>query len=256
MRYDKEFSLSDIFTNDKYKARAILCVFVVIIAVLIVLARTAPEPEKKESTNNTSNNNTNTNTNNLPEINDNSSDSNSLYNRFSFIRLNNYEFNFTIDTNKKIIVDGQRFDNKFKMLVKSDNESYEYQMRNKITKAKINGVLTSVNTPTVLIDYFDNNVLYTLLYYSQKTEETTEKIEYTISNSYLSKLLSQQINISIPDDKKEINNKITVYLNNNKINHIYMDLNNFVENIQEIEKLTIDLKYDKVGQINDFKLDF
>lgn len=256
MRYDKEFSLSDIFTNDKYKARAILCVFVVIIAVLIVLARTAPEPEKKESTNNTSNNNTNTNTNNLPEINDNSSDSNSLYNRFSFIRLNNYEFNFTIDTNKKIIVDGQRFDNKFKMLVKSDNESYEYQMRNKITKAKINGVLTSVNTPTVLIDYFDNNVLYTLLYYSQKTEETTENIEYTISNSYLSKLLSQQINISIPDDKKEINNKITVYLNNNKINHIYMDLNNFVENIQEIEKLTIDLKYDKVGQINDFKLDF
>ena len=256
MRYDKEFNLSDIFTNDKYKARVVLGVFVLIIAVLIILARTAPETEKKENTNNTTNHNTNTTPNNLPEINNNDSDSSSIYNRFSFLRLNNYEFSFTIDTNKKIIIDGERFDNKFKMIVKSGNESYEYQMRNKISKAKINGTLTTVNTPTVLIDYFDNNVLYTIIYYSQKVEETIEKIEYNISNSYLSKLLSQQINISIPEDKKEINNTIIVYLNNNKINHIYLDLNNFVENIQEIDKLTIDLKYDKVGQINDFKLEF
>ena len=257
MRYDKEFSLSDIFTNEKYKARAILLFFALIILILIILARTTPKNDNGTKSNNNTSNNTNVNDNTtLPNNNGSTENTGILYNRFSFLRLNNYEFLFTIDTNKKIVINGQRFDNKFKMTVKSEEESYEYQMRDNVAKAIINDKLTTVSTPTVLINYFDNNTLYSIIYYSDLVEETQNTIEYKITNDKLAKVLSKQINIAISEDKKELTNKIVVDLNNNKINHINFDFNNFVDNVHEVEKLIIDLKYDKVGQIDDFELDF
>ncbi len=249
MKYDKEFSLSDIFTNEQYRARAILLVFVIIITILILLVRTAKPVENKLDDSTTINNNeiiTNTNDN----------DSNSLYSRFSFIKLNNYEFTFSIDTNKEILITGKRFDNKLRMTVKSNSESYEYQIKNQKAKAMINGTLSDVNMPIVLFDYFDINVLYTIISNSQKVEDTTDKIEYQITNEKLSKLLSTQIINVLNEEDKGLNNSIIVYLNNNKIYHIYFDLNNITKCVDEIEKLTIDLKYENIGQVSDFVLDF
>jgi len=262
MNYNEGFNLSDVLTNEKYRARAVLLFFVLIIGVLIILARTGKPMENNQNTNT---NNNNTQTNQTTENNDNNStihsqgeenDPNSIYNRLSFIRLNNYEFDFSIDTIKKIEIVGKRFDNKIKMVLTSNNETYDCTINNGIAKAKINNEVKIINKPIVIIDYFDNNTLYTILKYSKEVKNEDNKIEYQISNGTLLNILPSTITTNIRVDNKDLNNTITVSLKNNKIYEININLDNLVLNVEDIKNLSIDLKYNKVGQIDDFELDF
>ena len=259
MDYNNGFNLSDIFTNDTYKSRAILAFFGLVLIVLIVFARTS-EPkknvkdQKKEEQQ-------------VEEVEQvqniefqhsaaDEQDENSLYNRYSFIRLNNYSLDFEIKAKSNIHIIGERYDYKYKLDVDIDGQKYEYQARNNLAKVKYNDEYKTADLPYVLINYFDNNEIYNVIYGSKKISETDGIVEYKITNAEIMNILPKEVSTNIYVERPDLSNTIIVTLNNNKISEISLDLTNLVLNVDELKELNITLKYDKIGQINDFNIDF
>ena len=259
MDYNNGFNLSDIFTNDTYKSRAILAFFGLVLIVLIVFARTS-EPKKntkeqKEEEQQVEDVQTTNNTEFQHTLSD-EQDENSLYNRYSFIRLNNYALDFEVKTKNNIHITGERFDYKYKLDVDIDGQKYEYQARNNLVKVKYNDEIKTADLPYVLINYFDNNEIYNVIYNSKKINEKDGIVEYKITNTEIMNILPKEVSTNVYVEKPDLSNTIIVTLNNNKISVINLDLTNLVLNVEELKELNITLKYDKIGQINDFNIDF
>ena len=263
MNYDNGFKLSDMFSDEKYKARFFLLVFGVLFVILIILVRTTGGNNTNNTANtNTANNNNNNNQTNVTQIQDvnptesDLADENSLYNRFSFLRLNNYELNFNVKAGKEIKVTGVRFDNKYNLEVTSGKESFNYQARNNMVKVKINNEYQTTDFPYVLFDYFDNNMLYYILINAEKVNEEDNIVKYVINNEKMLNVLPSNVSSTIYVEDKSLKNDIVLTLNNNKINKIDLDLTNLIKKTNELNELIISLEYSNIGQINDFNIEF
>jgi hypothetical protein len=267
MKNDKDFDISSFFTNDKYKSRAILFVYLIVFVILIMLVRFNNTPEKNSKENNsTQEKEEAVHDDDLETINydemvhtiEEENDSNSLYNRFSFLRINNYSFVFDVKIEKEFVVTGNRYDNKYKMVLENinDNAKIDYVSKNGKTKANLKGEYENVDLPITYIDYFDNVNLYNILMNSKKVEQDGNKIKYSITNSKLEPFILDDY-ISLFDENKDNENEIIIYVNeNNKINQIDMNLINVSSIDDEHNSVLISLKYDNFAKINDFEVDF
>ncbi len=260
MNYNNDFKLSDLFTNEQYKARTILIFFLIIIIILTVMVRTTDsKPVNKDKEDNGKENppvEEQVTPGEFIHSKEDELDETSLYNRFSFLRLNNYEFNFVINSDSVVNINGKRFDNKMQMMVQSGKEAYEYQVRNNMVKARVDGEFRNTDLPYVVLNFFDNVELYNLIRYSNLVNEEDEYIDYDITNEKLLNILPSNIANNVYIEKMELKNNIRVYLTNNKITRIEINMTNFILKVQGITKLEISLNYEKIGQVDDFSIEF
>ena len=95
MNYNNDFKLSDLFTNEQYKARTILIFFLIIIIILTVMVRTTDSKPVNKDKDNKENENPpveeQVNPGEFIHTNEDELDETSLYNRFSFLRLNHLQ---------------------------------------------------------------------------------------------------------------------------------------------------------------------
>jgi len=260
MNYDNGFKLSDMLSDEKYKARFFLIVFGVIFVVLILLVRTTGgNTTNKNSTINNTNNNEQqppAQTQTVTPSEDDLQNENSLYNRFSFLRLNNYQLDFNIKAGKDIKIAGTRFDNKYNLKVTVENETFNYQARNNMVKVKVEDEWQTTDFPYVLLNYFNNDMLYYIIANADKISDEENIVRYTINNEKLLNALPSNVSSNIYVEDKTLNNGIVLTLNNNKIYKIDMNLTNLIKKTNELNELVISLEYSNIGQINDFSIDF
>ena len=259
MNYDNGFKLSDMLSDEKYKARFFLIVFGAIFVILIILVRTTGGNTTNKNSNNVVNNNEQHNpvqTQTITPTDEDLQNENSLYNRFSFLRLNNYQLDFNVKAGKDIKITGNRFDNKYSLKVTIDNESFEYQARNNMVKVKTEGEWQTTDFPYVLLNYYDNDFLYYVIKSADKISDEENIVRYTISNEKLLNVLPSNVSSNIYVEEKTLNNGIVLTLNNNKINKIELNLTNLIKQTKELNELIISLEYSNIGQINDFSIDF
>ena len=57
-------------------------------------------------------------------------------------------------------------------------------------------------------------------------------------------------------EKMDLKNNIRIYLTNNKINRIEINMTNFILKVDGISKLELSLNYEKIGQVDDFSIEF
>ncbi len=259
MNYDNGFKLSDMLSDEKYKARFFLIVFGAIFVILILLVRTTGGNTTNKNSNTVVNDHeqqTPVQTQTVTPSNEDLQNENSLYNRFSFLRLNNYQFDFNVKAGKDINIAGNRFDNKYNMKVTINNESFDYQARNNMVKVKAEGEWQTTDFPYVVLNYFDNDLLYYVILNSDKISDEENIVRYTISNEKLLNLLPNNVSANIYVEEKALNNGIVLTLNNNKIKKIDLNLTNLIKKTNELNELIISLEYSNIGQINDFSIDF
>ena len=260
MNYDNGFKLSDMLSDEKYKARFFLILFGAIFVILILLVRTTGgNTTNKNANNNTINNNEQQNpvqTQTVTPTEEDIQDENSLYNRFSFLRLNNYQLDFNVTAGKNVKIVGNRFDYKYDLKVSVDNESFEYQARNNMVKVKVENEWQTTDFPYVLLNYFDNDLLYFVIANADKISDEENIVRYSIKNEKLLNVLPNDVSANIYVEDKELNNGIVLTLKNNKISKIDLNLTNLVKKTNELNELIISLEYSNIGQINDFNIEF
>ena len=271
MKFNNGFDINELLSDEKYRARLILAGYAIVFIVIIILIRTSNTGYKNNSSN-TNSNNTNTTTN-TETVNTNSetsseygemihtqsdeSNTDSLYNRFSFLRLNNYHFNYVFDFGDKLAIDGEKYDEKIRFSVTNtqNDNTVEYFANSDTLKVKLDGKYESAEYPTIYIDCFDNVKLYTILKMSKLNSTEDNVLIYTISNKLLSEVVMSSYSLTVNRDEDRFN-EIRVTLENNKITAIDLDLTNLLGQNSDLKKLLISLKYDKFAQIGDFTIDF
>ena len=267
MNYNNSFNFNELFSDEKYRARIILAFYAVIFIAIIVLLRVnnvesnsnSNTSNKVENTSNAEVQNTESNeiyNDDMPHSQSDETDNNSIYNQFSFLRLNNYHFSYDVDFGETIKIDGKKYDNKMIFFVENsqNDKKLEYQVNNDIIKVRLDE-FESADYPVLFINYFDNSVLYKILRLSKKIKSEENSIIYSIDNSTLSNFAIGDYSAMVNRDSS-LTNEIKVVLNNNKICEIDMDLNNFISEGGDYSKLMISLKYDNFAQISDFNIDF
>ncbi len=260
---DNKFNIVDTFSDEKTRARVVLAFYLCIIVVLIIFIRlgdSSTNSDKVEE-NVVESDVSETTENNYEEpytyTKEDYEDDNSLYNRFSFLRSNNYSFEIEIDYDKDVIISGKRYNNKYKMNVndKLDNLSIDYLVKDGVIKAYHEGEYKEVDMPVTLIDYFNNYTLYNILNDCTLVEEKNNEVKYSISNKKLKKYLLSDFSYFLDDDDNK-NNEVVMKLKNNKMYEIHFKINGSKDLEVAKEYVNIAIKYDNYTQIDDFNIDF
>ena len=256
MNYNKGFNYSELFTDKKYRSRLILAIYAIVFIILIAFLRTEikngnidSNSFNEENNNDMIDNNTNNNT-------DNNTDDNSyIENIFSYINMNNYNFEYTLYYNDdKYISSGKRYDRKYDFDLTNGKQTMHYLVSGPIVKAKnkedIDASYMTTNLPYSYINYFDNDTLKEILINAKQISVDT----YEITNGALAPLIDNRSNFIISDD--ELVNHIMLEIKNNIVVGIDLDFSNLFFGDSDIFNFKISLKYSNFGLIDNFSVNF
>ena len=235
----KKFNFLDMISDKTQRSRFFLLVYLVLFIILIVFIRFS----MKSSLNNNKDNNKVEENNNKeikePVIND---------DMFSFIDLNNYEFNYNVSIGDSIsLIEGKRFDDKFSFTLNNDGYVlYFIGLKNFIKASEtIDGEYKLTGFPYVLVNYFDIDVLKEMI-----SKSVINNDKYEITNEEISKIT--KFNKTTNNDAT---NTIQLIKNNNKVTQINLDLSNVISSyLNEEVSANISLKFYNFGLIDDFKV--
>lgn len=254
------FNYSDLFYDKKYKSRLILAVYGILFIILIVAIRTVGTDNASNTVTNNEIENKEENiiNNEIEEETDTEKEEDSeIEKQFSYILMNNYDFEFTLYYNDTTyIANGKRYDRKYDFEFGNEESTLKYLVSGNIVKAKIvsseETEYNSIPLPYFYINYFDGNKVKTII-------ENAAMIEngiYEISNEALYEFVEEeyQKEIEITEDM----NKIYLTLKNNIVTEVIFDITSFVKNIEgtDVESAKISLKYNNFGLIDDFEVIF
>ena len=223
MKYDSDFNLSSLFTEKKYRARLILGVYLVFFIVLISISRSSVSNNKES----------NAKKDILPG--------------FSFLSMNNYEFEYILHLNgEEYILLGKRFNDKLSFTVSNKDEKKEYLVSGNTVKMKENEMYVNTKLPYYYINYFDNDVIQNIIRDSEKITDT----EYEITNLKLSKYIDSSFKYN--NKEKDLKNSVDLTFKNGNVVGIDFDLVNLFSDVDELNELKISLNYKNFGLIDDF----
>lgn len=244
----KKFNLIDIINDKQKRSRAILLIYLVFFILLVIMVRFNLKSSLTKNNENTEANNTENVTNSNQEITPEPNANNELNEMFSDIDLNNYEFKYVVDIKNSVsTIEGKRYNNKYLFTLENNGSILYFSGTTNYIKVretedgeyKLNGF------PYVLINYFDSSVIKDLLNKSSLNNGLFE-----ISNESISTIANKKLSNS------DAINNIEVFLKNNKINKIELDLSNAVSSyMNESVSAKISLEYNNFGLIEDFDIE-
>ena len=243
---NNDFNYSSLVFDNKYRSRLILAIYIIIFVILIIFLRLNIKntDNYSESNNEVLNN----------EIVDNDNEENeNLYIKslFSYIDLNNYNFEFKIYYNDNIYVSsGKRFNRKYDFNLTDGSSTVNYLVSGELVKIKQNESYTVSMLPYFYINHFDNEILKEILASSRQISENS----YEITNGILSSFVDSNYNLIVGDD--ELLNTIELDIKNNIIVGINMDFTNLFNHYDEVSLLKISLNYSDFGLVDDFDVNF
>ena len=267
MNYNKDKNIFDTIFDQNNKSKFMLVIYVLIFAILVIFVRVGGTGESSKKNNNNSavtpviepsnNDDEELLLDEMKHTEEDEKNNNSIYNRFSFLRTNNYSFSFVIDIGKKLTMTGQRYNSKYnlKMTNEENDSTLDCLADGNVFKVLTNGDYEESDYPIFFVDYFNNNVLYNIIYESTIISDKDDVISLNISNEKLSKYIHSSFS-SFVDKNKKSTNEIIINLKKNKISEIYFDFSNILKENGEYKNLKISLKYDSFTQIDDFDVDF
>ena len=242
---DNGFDFSLIFTDKKYRARAILVGYVFLFLVLIFFLRVNLN---KTSSNNVTENNNVLEDNENPVVDDEDIQHDE---EFDYIMSNNYEFEFTIYSDDgTFVAKGKRYDDKYDFDLTDGNSVIEYLAIGNSVSAEIDGEYYDTNLPYYYINYFDNENLYKIIAASNMVEEDV----YEISNEKLYNYLHSSYKKNLTD--KDLVNEIRIIKKNNFVIGIEFDLTNIINSlgIGKTKSTKVALNYSNFNLIDDFEV--
>ena len=246
MNYNNDnFNYSSLIFNKKYRSRLILAIYTILFFILIIFLRTSINNKNYNESNNEVFINEN-------EDNKNEESENSyIKSLFSYIDMNNYNFEFKISYNNNVYISsGKRSDRKYDFTLTDGNNIVHYLVSGKLVKIKQENSYENSILPYFYINHFDNEVLKSILSKSKQISEST----YEITNGILSSFVDSNYNLIVGDD--ELINTIELDIKNNIIVGINMDFTNLFNDYDEVSLLKISLNYFDFGLVDDFNVNF
>ena len=234
----KKIDFSSLFSDKTNRSRIILLLYLVLFVVLVIIIRSSTESNYKEN----NENKIDENTKNEEVIEKDNSD-------FSYLLLENYNFNFlvTINDNNYQIV-GKRFNDKYEFeLIDEKIIKYIGTYNDLYKKEEDNEEYVKSFLPVPMLNIFDNNLIKEIVNSSKKIDDY-----YEINNSDLNDIVSSsQCNAS----NTEKTNIIKLDIKNNKVVGLDIDFSNIAnEWDEEITIAKAKLNYSNFGLIDDFSV--
>lgn len=248
MKYnDDGFSVGKIFTDKKYKARFILLLYVVFFIILGIGLRSSGsiKLEKNEVRddvieNEEENEETESEVKEKVRI-----------DGFDFISGLNYDFEYKLNLNNDIFtVSGMRYNDKMSFTVTNNDEVVEYLADGGVVKLKKDNSFISSSLPYYYVNYFDSDVLQSIISQSEKVSDNV----YEISNLNLSLFIDSKFNYKLVN--KDSKNRIETVMKNGKVVGLILDFASLFDNVEELNVLKIELNYSNFGLIDDFDVIF
>ena len=243
MKYDSDFNLSSLFTEKKYRARLILGVYLVFFIVLISISRSSVSNNKESN----AKKDIDENSSDVVEKENEKEEKKDILPGFSFLSMNNYEFEYILHLNgEEYILLGKRFNDKLSFTVSNKDEKKEYLVSGNTVKMKENEMYVNTKLPYYYINYFDNDVIQNIIRDSEKITDT----EYEITNLKLSKYIDSSFKYN--NKEKDLKNSVDLTFKNGNVVGIDFDLVNLFSDVDELNELKISLNYKNFGLIDDF----
>ena len=255
MKYDSDFNLSSLFTEKKYRARLILGIYLVFFIVLIAISKSSSSfnngsSEIKEKEQNESDVTDKENKENKEDVEKDENTKNVLPG-FSFLSMNNYEFEYILNINDyEYITTGKRFNDKLLFTVSNKDEKKEYFVSGNTVKVMEDEMYVNSVLPFYYINYFDNDVIQNIIRDSIKVNDA----KYEITNLKLSKYIDNSFKYN--NKEKDLNNTIELVFKNGNVVAVNFDLVNLFSDVEELKTLKISLNYKNFGLIDDFVINF
>lgn len=216
---EKKFHIKEIFTNEKYSARAKLLFFSCIIIALIISVQTSPTPTDTDNPNN--------NYDNATVV------------GLESIENRNFNFKYTVKVlGKDIVYEGKQRDEK--ILFKTNGKEYFKQGNIVLENTQDKYILSS--NPNDYFDFFDVELIKKIISSSEKDTDN----EYFASNKNFSEIVGEEL---LEDELYGVD--IQTIKQNNIITAIIMDMSEY-KNYNGLEKIT--LEYKNYGLIEDFEI--
>lgn len=257
------FNFSELFYDRKYRSRLILAIYGILFIILIVVVRTTGNDNVSNNVNNNienetiENNEENVVDNEVEEDTDIEKEESEIEKQFSYILMNNYDFEFTLYYNDTVYVsNGKRYERKYDFVFGNEESTLKYLVSGNIVKAKIvsdeETEYSNIILPYFYINYFDGNKVKTIIENATMIEDNV----YEISNEDLYKFVEKEYQKEM--EFSEGTNKIYLTLKNNIVTEVEFDITNLVKNVEKenVKSTKITLKYNNFGLIDDFEVNF
>jgi hypothetical protein len=194
------------------------------------------------------NTNENITVNNQENIEEPDSKNKELQEMFSNIDLNNYNFRYVVNIKDSVsIIEGKRYNDKYSFTLENNGSFLYFNGTSNYIKARESedGVYKLTGFPYVLINIFDSNVLKQLI-----NESNLNNGVFEISNESISKLANKSLS------NNEAINTVEVYLKENKIDKVDLDLSNAISSfMNETVSAKISLEFTNFGLVEDFRIE-
>ena len=171
MNYNKDSKIIDILFDPNNKSRVKAIIYILLFIILVVFVRlngnsnstskknNQKKPEETEITDNTDQiDQDDLSSSEMIHNKDEEDDEDSLYNRFSLLRTDNYSFKFVVDAGTILTIDGERYDDNYKMKLSNNanSEVLECYAEDGDFMVKTDDKYETDDFPNLGIDFFDN----------------------------------------------------------------------------------------------------
>ncbi len=240
----KKIDIISLFSDKTNRSRIILLFYIILFVILVIIIRNTSGNEYKDNNENKVDNSSE-NAEKIDVVENNEDEEN----EFSYLFLNNYNFDFLIsidDDNYQII--GKRFNDKYEFeFIDEEKVNYIGTYDDLYRKGEDEEKYTRTSLPIPVLDIFDNDLLKEIVDSSIKQEDY-----YVISNDDLNNIvLSPQYSIDYP----EKTNIIKLDIKNNKVVGIDIDFSNIAnEWDEEVTIAKVKLNYSNFGLVDDFSV--
>lgn len=228
---NRGFKAIDLVTNKQYRAIIILIFYFFLFLTLIISVRNLDSKEKSNLEENKTQENT----------------TSSNIKGFSLIKQSNFNYKYTLNVDNVIYVyEGKKYNknDSYTLTVAKTKKIYNTIDNFTFEKQGDKDVLT--DKPYYYIDFFDPNILETILIKAIKKENDV----YSITNTNLDKLLGNKMNI---DDQNE--NSILLQYSNDTVTRIDIDYTNYAKyRGSNVNKVYLTLEYSDFGIIEEFNI--
>lgn len=234
----KKLNISSLFTDKTNRSRIILLLYLVLFVILVIIIRNSTEANYKP-----------TNENKIDENTENNEVIEKDDNEFSYLFLENYNFDFlvTINDNDYQVI-GKRFNDKYEFeLIDEKSIKYIGTYDDIYKKEEDEEKYTKASLPIPILNIFDNYLIKEIVDSSKKQEDY-----YEINNSDLNDIVSSSQYYASDTEKTNI---IKLDIKNNKVVGLDIDFSNIAnEWDEEITIAKAKLNYSNFGLIDDFSV--
>ena len=260
MKYNKEdeFDVYELFNNEKYRARLVLGFYAVLIAILVITLRTGSSSNKNDKKDNSDKesivakkDNDDDETENEEDTGEETAeeDENDFDNKFVYLLQNNYEFDYKLIMDDKVINSkGKRTGNEMLFDVTSSEGVVNCYGKEESLVCNADGTYKETNFPGFFFNYFNSKEIIDILNESTYNEEDKK---YHIDNVALYSFGDGSIDFSKVEKEKETDNTIELIEKNGKVVGIKMDFSNLFNNEDTgLEKVQLELNYSNFGFVD------